>query len=125
MKRYTLLLPLIAALAMSHAFAEEKSMSGPDMSPAEVKQDMNGMKDMKGMMNMKGMKDMHEKCMGDAKAGEGMTAGMEEMHKKCMDNMKGMSKEPSKKSTTRKHQKKSTAKPAAEHDHNHGAAPAQ
>lgn len=119
MKRYTLLLPLIAALAMSHAFAEEKSMSGPDMSPAEVKQDMNGMKDMKGM------KDMHEKCMGDAKAGEGMTAGMEEIHKKCMDNMKGMSKEPSKKSTTRKHQKKSTAKPAAEHDHNHDAAPAQ
>ncbi|MDO9179267.1 MAG: hypothetical protein Q7U16_13260 [Agitococcus sp.] len=125
MKRYTLLLPLIAALAMSHAFAEEKSMSGPDMSPADVKHDMKDMNGMNGMKDMKGMKDMHEKCMGDAKAGEGMTANMEQMHKKCMDNMKGMSKEPSKKSTTRKHQKKSTAKPVVEHDHNHGAAPAQ
>ncbi|PTQ88553.1 hypothetical protein [Agitococcus lubricus] len=119
MKHYTLLLPLIATLAMSNAFAVDKPMSGPDMSPADVKHDMKDMKDMNGM------KDMHEKCMEGAKTGEGMTANMEQMHKKCMDNMKGMSKEPSKNSTTRKHQKKSTAKPAAEHDHNHGAAPAQ
>lgn len=138
MKFYTVLLPLIAALAMSPAFAEEKSMSGPDMSPADISQDAKSMKDMKGM---KDMKKMHKHCMEESKKEGAVNADTqktctEDMKKSCMEegnkdstmskDMQDMHKNCVKKMEAKEQAAAKTKKTMPKHHHrHHDTSPAQ
>lgn len=116
MKNYMLLLPVIAALALTtQANADEKPVAA---NSAEMHQDA------------KDMKDMHKSCMQSSKDADEKAKGMHDMHENCMEGMKkdmdSMKKDMAEmKQDMAKRDKAgaNTIKPVLKHNHNHNATP--